>query len=311
MAAHALGGACTLILLGQAQTPPPPPPPRKQTHSSNPAFHVTAPLVHMFAFLWHLRAFWSPITCCMWHQTGRQLSLHSFACMLRCSRCAAAPTTTLLHGCLSGLRRCCSDHTVDAAPCRTLCSDHCRAASLLQAVSSGQMPALPLRLLLGAATVAAGVNTMHWREMPEPSGGSSRRLRQWLWFLGCFNCGLLLQVRTLAVARVGLACCTPQNSMHRSCLPDLYNPAGHQGQIYFSHQPATQRHDSCVVSCRGKSNRPLHAAQGSAAEDYALRTCTAAHCPLLRVLCPPAAQSQQRAMPSMRATLPPELEVSD
>ncbi len=70
------------------------------------------------------------------------------------------------------------------------------------------MPALPLQLLLGAAAIAAGLNTMHWREMPQPSGGSSRRLRQWLWFLGCFNCGLLLQVRMLAVARVGLACCT-------------------------------------------------------------------------------------------------------
>lgn len=64
----------------------------------------------------------------------------------------------------------------------------------MQAVSAGQMAALPLQMLLGAAAVAAGLNTVHWRQMPDPSPASARQLRQWLWFIGCINCGLLLQV---------------------------------------------------------------------------------------------------------------------
>mmetsp|Transcript_12892 Transcript_12892/g.38945 ORF Transcript_12892/g.38945 Transcript_12892/m.38945 type:complete len:410 (+) Transcript_12892:160-1389(+) len=76
----------------------------------------------------------------------------------------------------------------------------CTLVLLGQAVSAGQMAALPLQMLLGAAAVAAGLNTVHWRQMPDPSPASARQLRQWLWFIGCINCGLLLQALGGSVA---------------------------------------------------------------------------------------------------------------
>lgn len=68
------------------------------------------------------------------------------------------------------------------------------------AVSSGQMPALPLQLVLAAAAIGTAINVPHWSAQPQPPVKSAIRLRQWLWFLGCINCGLLGQALGASVA---------------------------------------------------------------------------------------------------------------
>lgn len=61
------------------------------------------------------------------------------------------------------------------------------------AVSSGAMPAPPLQLLLAAAAIGTVINIIHWKAQPNPTATSAVRLRSWLWFLGCIDCGLLGQ----------------------------------------------------------------------------------------------------------------------
>lgn len=68
------------------------------------------------------------------------------------------------------------------------------------AAYSGHMPVLPLQLLLTSAAVGTVINVAHWSSQPQPPAELALRLRRWLWFLGCINCGLLGQALGASVS---------------------------------------------------------------------------------------------------------------